>query len=99
MDPARVAQAWLDAQTLAIALAEDATGDKFREELEKVITRVLDPAEDDNDYYERLGYLLYGLAMFASLVLAAAEHALKLSREQTLALLGSSLDTWLEQVC
>lgn len=94
-DTEKVMLAYSDAIGLVEALDADRTGDAYRQELARIAEWRLEPAEGDEDFFNRLAYVLYGSALFGLGALKGVEAEGKISREEALARISQSVDKWL----
>jgi hypothetical protein len=93
-DTNKVAVAVAQASALVESLRRDDDGNAYRVELERVIDEAL-PSPLDEDFVDRLAYLVYGFTVYGLLATEVAVEFSKMSREQVHAILGSALDAWL----
>jgi hypothetical protein len=96
-DTEKVAIAFADAQEIVEACEADNSGDTYREVLARLMALRLDGVVTTEELSERLAYVFYGFALFGLGGLATAEAHSGLSRQEVLALIGSSLDRWLDE--
>jgi hypothetical protein len=94
-DPAKVRVAVARAKQLALAVAADRTGEEYRRVLGPMMDEVFEGDLTQQQVADRVAYLLYGSAMFASGTLTLLTELANVSRDRALEILDSAIDEWL----
>ena len=96
-DPEKVKKAADWARQLAIGFGADKSGDEYRRVLEQVVDEAFDGVETEQEFHDRLAYVLYGSALFSFSALGLLGEMTGMTIPKALVLLEDSITAWLAQ--